>query len=130
MSHTVDMQVAILDLEALKASCEPLGLEFRENQKQFKSYFPEACEHAIRVKGASSQTYEIGVTQNKVGRGWALKADAYGGGYGLMDKIGGIQANKLKQEYALQLSARKLPRGFRLQRTVLPTGYVVLRATR
>jgi hypothetical protein len=129
MSHTVDLQVSILDLEALKASCEPLGLEFRENQRQFKSYFPEACEHAIRVKG-NSQAYEVGVIKANVGRGWTLKADSYGGGKGLMDVIGGIQANKLRQEYSLQVGAKKIPRGYRMQRVVTANGHVQLRASR
>jgi hypothetical protein len=129
MSHTVDMRVSILDLEALKASCEPLGLEFLENKKTHRSYSPEPCDHAIRVKG-NSNAYEIGVQQNKVGRGWTLKADAWQGGHGLMDAIGGISAPKIKQEYALQLSARKIPRGFRTQRVVTANGHVQLRCSR
>lgn len=131
MSHVVDMRVSILDLESLKAACEPLGLEFRENQTTHKSYFAgEKCEHAIRVKNATSKTYEIGVVKNEVGRGWSLRADSYGGGYGLMDAIGGRDANKLRQEYALQVGARKVPRGFRTQRVVGADGHIQIRATR
>lgn len=130
MSHTVDMRVEILDLDALKASCEPLGLEFKENQKTHKSYYRgESCEHAIGVRG-NSEAYEVGVVKNPLGNGWTLRADSYGGGRGLMDKIGGPTANKLRQEYSLQLAARKIPRGYRIQREKQANGYVYLRCSR
>ena len=129
MSHTADLRVEILDLECLKASCEPLGLEFRENQKTHKSYYTEACEHAIAVRG-NSRAYEVGVIKNPLGRGWTLRADAYGGGYGLMDAIGGTTANKLRQEYSLQVAAKKIPRGFRMHRVLEANGHVQLRCSR
>lgn len=129
MSHIVDMEVSIQDLEALKASCPALGLEFLENQRTHKSYFQGQCDHAIRVVG-NERAYEIGVVKNVVGSGYKLVADPYDGGYGLMEKIGGQQAGLLKQEYAAQVSTRALGRGWRTVRTKLDDGRVVLRCKR
>ena len=123
------MDLHILDLDALKASCEPLGLEFHENQKHHKAWSTGECDHAIAVRG-NSNAYEIGVVKNPIGAGWSLRADEYGGGNGLMDKIGGIHAGKLRQEYALQVAQKKVPRGFRTQRVVTTNGHIQLRCTR
>jgi hypothetical protein len=130
MSHTADLRVEILDLEALKAACEPLGLEFRENQKTHKSYYrSEICEHAIAVKN-KPEAFEVGVVKSPIGRGWTLRADPWNGGNGLMDAIGGPAANKIRQEYSLQVAAKKIPRGFRMQRVLQANGHVQLRCTR
>ena len=121
------MKVEILDLAALKASCAPLGLEFHENQKSHKSYYStEPCEHAISVKG-NREAYEVGVVKNPLGRGWTLRADSYAGGKGLMTAIGGPTANKIRLEYSLQVAAKKVPRGYKMQRIPQANGHVLLR---
>jgi hypothetical protein len=122
------MGVKILDLECLKAAAEALGMEFRENQKTHKAYFQGHCDHAIGIPG-SSQAYEVGVKKVKDGEGYSLVADSWGGGNGLIAKVG-ENAGKLHQEYAVQVAQRALPRGFRATRTMSQDGKVVLRCVR
>jgi hypothetical protein len=78
MSHVATVDLEIKDLEALKAACVELGLEFREGQRKYKWYghsvgdyplpagFKEAdlgkCEHAISVAG-NAKAYEIGLAR-------------------------------------------------------------------
>ena len=69
MSHVTVIAVELKDLDALKAVCAALGLEFRENQTTYRWYgrhvgdfpIPEGltkadlgrCDHAIAVKGTA-----------------------------------------------------------------------------
>lgn len=104
MSHVVAIETKILDIEALKAACPDLGLEFKENQKTYKWYGTHVgdyplpagitkndlgkCEHAIGVKDASGSTYEVGVVKAKDGEGYTLLWDFWAGGHGLQEKVG------------------------------------------
>lgn len=129
MSHIVTLGTEIVDLEALKAACGPLGLEFRENQKTHKAYFKGHCEHAIAVRGASDRCYEVGITKSASGKGYSLVADNWENGYGLIDKVG-ANAGLLHQEYALQVASKEIPRGFRMHRVVQENGHIQLRCSR
>jgi hypothetical protein len=78
MSHVSEIELKILSLDALKAACARLGLEFVEGQKTYKWYgtwvgdYPKPewvkledlgkCQHAIKVPGAS---YEIGIVEHQ-----------------------------------------------------------------
>lgn len=83
------------------------------------------CEHVLRVKGNGS-AYEIGITRYKQGTKktvtlangktvekdvsghYALLWDFYAGGYGLVEKVGGQNASKLKQAYQGQIFKKKM----------------------
>ena len=140
MSHVVDCNIVIKDLEAFKAACEELGMEFRLNQKTWKWYGqwvndydaqdaaykagikPEdygKCVHAAAVKGDSS-AYELGLVKNPKGEGFLLVFDFFGTeGRALQEKIG-KNASKLKSEYGLKL----------LEKTAKKRGYKVEGVTR
>ena len=156
MSHITTVQLEIKDLDALQAACEELGLELVRGQTQYKwfgrfvgDYNDPAvkelgvpiseygkCEHAIRVQGAGSQTYEIGVVRNPKGEGYVLLLDFWSGGYGLMEKVSstgkssGKDCDRLKQAYTAHVSMRELTRaGYRVQR-VNEGGSIRIKATR
>jgi len=81
----------------------------------FKASELGSCEHAIRVKGAGAETYEIGVVKRRDGRpGYTLLMDFWDGGYGLEDAIG-KRGSKLKQAYAGRVAVKAAVKaGFRL----------------
>jgi hypothetical protein len=111
MSHVAKIEVEINDLDALKAACHSLGLEFVNDQKTFAWYgrhvgdypVPEGftleemgrCDHAIRVPNAQ---YEIGVVKRR-GK-YTLLWDFYHAGG--LETVLGKGAGKLKQAYALE----------------------------
>jgi hypothetical protein len=144
MSHVATIELEIRDLEALKAACRVLGLEFVAGQRTYRWYgrhvgdypLPQGftpedlgkCEHAIRVPG-NAQAYEIGVVARRDGRpGWTLLWDFWQGGFGLEEKVG-KHADRLKQAYALEAARRAAQRaGHRvLGQITRPDGSVVLR---
>jgi hypothetical protein len=102
MSHVTTIAVEIRDLAAVKEICAELGLEFHQNQKTYRWYgrhvgdyplpagFTKAdlgrCDHAIGVKGGSSQSYEIGLV--KRGDQHVVLWDFWQGGYGLEACVG------------------------------------------
>ena len=102
MSHVTTIAVEIRDLEVVKEICRELGLEFHENQKNYKWYgrhvgdYPlpagvtkaalGRCDHAIAVKGGSAQSYEIGLV--KKGDQFMVLWDFWQGGYGLENCVG------------------------------------------
>src|SRR5688572_5424194 len=123
MSHVTAIKTEIKDLNALATACQELGLELVSNQKTYKWYgryvgdsaLPEGfrkdelgrCEHAIRVKNAKGNTYEVGVVRRRDGReGYTLLYDYWQGGFGLIDKIGN-GAKTLTREYTLQAAMKK-----------------------
>jgi len=131
MSHVATMKLKVLSLDALKAAAKQLGLEFRENQKQYKWFgthvgdyplpagFTKAdlgtCDHAIGVKG-NPNAYEVGVVKNKTSPGYTLLWDFWAGGYGLQAVVG-QDGKKLQQEYAVQVTMRKqLSEGWQVER--------------
>ncbi len=112
MSHVTQIELKVKDLEALKAACKRLGLEFVENQTTYRWYgrfvgdypLPEGlkqedlgkCTHAIKVPGAS---YEIGVVNRHNGSHELLWDFWHQGG---LERVLGKGGGKLKQAYALE----------------------------
>ena len=109
--HISTVKLEVRSLEALKAACQRLGLEFREGQATYAwfGYFvgdapvPEGfiqedlghCVHAISVPGAR---YEIGVVfRDGV---YKLLWDSFGPG-GLEQALG-PDCNKLRQGYGVE----------------------------
>ena len=130
MSNVESVNVQITDLKSLKAACERLGVEFRENQKTY-TFFGRSvgdyplpagftaeelgkCEHAIHVPGVR---YEIGVVPLKTGKGYTLLYDFYGrsghhDGEKLKDKFG-TGLTKLVDAYSLEaLKAKARAKGY------------------
>lgn len=141
MSHIAQVDVQILDLDALSAACQRLGLELVRGQQTYRWYgksvgdFPlptgftaaelGTCEHAIRMTASSVESrhpldtagpaYEIGVCRRRDGKpGHALLWDFFDGGYGL-EKHVGKDCNKLRQMYSLEVARRTaIKNGFRV----------------
>jgi len=126
MSHVVDIDITINDLEAIKAMCKRQGWEFVENATTYKWYghfvgnyaMPEGyteadlgkCIHKIKVPGC---TYEIGIAENKNGPGYRFMFDFWKSG-GLKEVVG-KEGYILKQLYAVEktkIEAQK--RGYRV----------------
>lgn len=145
MSHIAKIELHVTDLEALKAACAQIGLEFVEGQKTYRWYgrsiggqvpqgFTTAdlghCEHAIRVNG-NPRAYEIGVVRRRDGKpGYVLHLDEWANGYGLV-QVAGTGCAKLKQAYAEQVACAQLRKqGFRFTRQVKEDGRVQLIAQR
>lgn len=145
MSHLTTLTLKVLSLQALAEACEVLGLEFVEGVKTFKCFarpvgsghvFAEGFGYAdwgkcdvgvIRVKGAASNTYEIGVSRCRDGSpGYVLLYDYWQNGYGLIPKVGGNDAPKLKQEYGVAVALRQAKKmGLRgVRRVTTATGAV------
>lgn len=106
MSHVEKVKTVLSDIEAVKAACTRLGVEFRENQKTYEYFgrhvgdypLPEGfsandlgkCEHAVHVPGTN---YEIGLAKNPAGKGYTALYDFYGSstrhdGQNLLKKFG------------------------------------------
>lgn len=137
MSHVTTINTEIKDLNALSKACEELGLELVMNQRTYKWFgqfmgdapLPEGftrkelgkCEHAIRVKGAKRDTYEVGLVKRRDGReGFTLLFDYWNDGFGLMPKIG-EGAKTLTREYTLQTAMTKMrQKGFNVVRSLHP----------
>lgn len=138
MSHVTRIDADITDLNALSAACEELGLELvlgKTNYTWWGHYVGDSplpqgfrkdelgkCEHAIRVKG-KPDAYEVGVVRRRDGRpGFTLLYDYYGGGKGLVDKIGD-GAKTLTREYKIQVATKKArQQGYRVVRSVAKNG--------
>jgi hypothetical protein len=145
MSHVVEIEVAILDLDSLKAAAERCGLQFMENQKTYDWYgrlvgdtpLPKGfavsdlghCEHALTLPG-NQRSYEIGIVPARNGQeGYTLIWDTWAGGYGLVDAVGGTGAEKLLQEYELEVSMRELQsQGLHVDVTRHENGEITLEA--
>lgn len=144
MSHVSKFELEVNDLEALKAACEPLGLEFKEGQKNYKWWgrsvgdYPlpagfkasdlGKCDHALSVKGAPN-AYEVGVVKKKDGKGYELLWDFYSGGYGLQAKVG-LDGDKLKQMYNIHHAQRQFKKqGMQTKIVTLPNGHMQVHAT-
>lgn len=145
MSHVAAIDLKISDLDALSGACEALGLEFKPNQKTYKWFgrwvgdyrggnaavdngidpnqFGKS-EHAIEVKG-NPNAYGIGLVPARDGSPtFELVYDNWSGGYGLEEKAG-KDLNRLRQEYAAQVSMRQLARqGYQVSRTQTSAGEV------
>lgn len=150
MSHVCEIDLHIKDLDALKAACRVLGLEFREGQQTYKwfgafvegydprdtSYNYEVdrdtygkCDHAVAVPD-NARAYELGIVRRADGKGYALNYDPFANGYGL-EAIIGKNAAKLRQTYAVEVAKKQARKqGFRVQERVQANGKVRLICTR
>lgn len=146
MSHVVDIDIEIKDLDALESACNELGLELIRDQKTYKWWghhvgdypLPEGfsksdmgkCDHAVRVKG-NSEAYEVGIVKRRDGRpGYTMLFDFFAGGKGLMAKIGD-KAERFTQEYSVQVNMKKArQKGFTVTRKTNAAGEVILNARR
>lgn len=148
MSHVVEISTEIKDLEALSVACEKLDLELVRDQETYKwwghsvgdyplpthedgtPYTEEElgkCSHAIRVKN-NPEAYEVGLVKTKTG--YRLLYDYYGGGKGLMRKIGD-NADTLTQRYAVEVATRQARRqGMTVTETLGTDGKIRLTARR
>ena len=156
MSHVATVDVAITNLDDLKAAAESLGLEFCEGKTTYE-WFGQSigdtplpagytvddlgkCQHAIRIPtdrhGESFAQfgvfpYEIGVDVRRDGKhGWVLIWDYYGGGMGLSQFVG-ERCERLKQAYASAAAKRTMRlQGYRCHEQKLPNGSIQLKFTR
>jgi len=115
MSHVSEIELKILSLDALKAACARLGLQFVEGQKTYKWYgtwvgdYPKPewvkledlgkCQHAIKVPGAS---YEIGIVEHQ-GEIKLLWDFYYTGG---LERKLGRNGGRLIQAYSVEQTKR------------------------
>lgn len=145
MSHVVDMNLEIKDLEALEKAAKSLGLEFLKNKKNYKWFgkhvgdypIPEGftvkdlghCDHTLVIPGAT-KAYEIGVVKRKDGKpGYQLLWDFWQGGFGLREKIG-KDGGRLKQAYSVQVAKKQMLReGYRVTERKDAKGNVLLTFT-
>jgi len=153
MSHVTTIDLKINDLDALAIAADRLGMELVRGVKTYKWFgrfvgdYNDAaikemgidpkdhgkCDHVLRVKGAGSDTYEIGVV--KVGDDYRLLYDFWAGGNGLMEKVSSVgkhgkDCNKLRQEYATEVARKQLRKqGYRV-REVRQDGRVKLVASK
>jgi hypothetical protein len=110
------IELVITDIQALKKTCERLGLEWKAEQKSFQWWGrePAKCVHAIKIPGAR---YELGVLQSATGKGYELQVDYYDSA--VTAKIGHL-GGLLKQGYAIEkakMEAIKKGYSVREQRT-------------
>ena len=132
MSHVAKIELEITDLDALKAACQRLGLEFRCGKRTYTWYgeymgdhpLPEGlsvqdlgkCDHAIHVPGAS---YEVGVVKRN-GRYLLLWDFWHAGG---LEHVLGRNAGRLKQAYAIERTRREaLRKGYRITESKTQNG--------
>lgn len=103
MSHLVQSQIIIADLDILKKSVAGFGgLTWNEGAKTFRWYAGKQgagedmgqCEHSISIAGAK---YEVGVVRRKDGEGYSLVFDPYDG---LAAEIVGYSCEKITALYA------------------------------
>ena len=134
--HVAVISLQIKSLDALKAACQRLGLEFREGQTSYAWFgtsigdapLPEGftkedlgkCSHAIHVPGAN---YEIGVVFRD--GAWRLLWDSWGSG-GLVDALG-KDCNRLRQAYGVEAAKLEAQRqGYSVWETQLDDGGIRL----
>lgn len=148
MSHVATIEVEIKDLQALKAACTDLGVEFVEGQRTYrcwgtgkelasleryqqssgKALMPDGfqlsemgqCEHAIKPMGLMGQ-YEIGLAARRDGRpGYQLLCDLNGSAANWIKEKLGENFEKLRQGYAVEVAVRAAKRaGFRVVKKVV-----------
>lgn len=146
MSHITKVDLVVRDLDALEVAAEKCGCKLVRNATEFKSWYTKygqlqgdyplpagvtvedvkKCKHKITCDKAGA--YEVGVVENKKEGGYSLIWDFWAGGHGLMDYLGGQNAEKLKQEYAVALTEKEMQvAGFsKLKQVVTTDGSVVM----
>jgi hypothetical protein len=157
MSHVVDIDLAITDLDCLKKAVADLGLEWREKNtyRWFGRHVGDyplpagftkedlgKCEFAVGIPG-NDRAYEVGVVQRKDGNGYTLLVDFYAGGRGLCNVVGekvpgetnrelrdGQNCLKLANCYAAHVSAKSMrKKGYATKVTSTPEGQYRVVAT-
>lgn len=135
MSHVASVEVKVTDLDALKAACDRLGLEFKEGKRTHRWYGvwlddwrsaraastkgrdPKTfgtCIHAIGIKGDSTG-YEIGVVDDGDGV-YGLVYDSIGTGQQL-ERLAGVDLELLRDEVAAEVATQHMERrGYRVTR--------------
>jgi hypothetical protein len=154
MSHVETARVTITDLDALKAACARLGVEFVENKKTYNwygrhmgDYPPPAgfnpsdlghCDHVVRVPGVN---YEIGIVKARnpdgtPAKGYTCLFDFWGtGGSSRHDgqkllKQFGQGLVKLVDAYSVEaLKAVPRKKGYTTSESKLPNGKTKLLVT-
>lgn len=143
MSHVTKIKFRVGDdLDLLEAACARRGtIELKRGQKTYRwfgeymgdSKLPAGvdpsmlgrCEHAIVVKGAGRNTYEIGLVRAADGNGYELLWDEWNGGNGLVKAVG-EGASLLMRDYAVTLTLATLPLGTAYTEEVLEDGTVAI----
>lgn len=76
MSHISKVELQITDLDAVRALCKENGWTFKHGQKTCRYWngAEHPCDHAIGVPG-SRDASELGLVQNKDGKGFSLAFD-------------------------------------------------------
>lgn len=113
MSHVVEIQIELRDLNAIRAAVKRLGGIWHENQQAYAWWgrsvgdypLPEGvrkedlgkCDHAFGFPGAD---YEVGVIRKPNGQ-YRLQWDFYDTG-GLMPFMGNEQGHKFAQAYGIE----------------------------
>lgn len=141
MSHVATIDLIIKNMDALKRTCEDLGLTLKENQKTYRwfgkwvqDYHAEdaaykngidpkdygRCEHAVEVPGSN---YDIGIIKNPKGDGYVTVFDFYGSGQAIHQKLGGPGLDKFRQHYAASATELEMANaGYYTEREWLPDG--------
>lgn len=120
MSHVVEIETKITDLDALDKACLELGFNLKKDQHTYKWYgrwvgdspMPQGmtkadlgkCDHAIAIKGCQ---YEVGVRRQGDGS-YTLVYDYWNSGG--LDKHLGQKAGPLVQSYAKHKTLREVSR--------------------
>lgn len=141
MSHIVEVDVHIKDLDALVRATTKLGMEMvkQDTYKWFGRHVGDypmpkgftkkemgRCEYALKIKG-NPKAYEVGVVRRKDGKpGYALLWDFWSGGFGLQAAIGD-GAGKLVQRYAAEVAIKNARRqGFQVKEQIGRDGEIRL----
>ena len=127
MSHVAKIpQVKVTDLDALDRAASDLGLTLMRGQRTYKTYSTQKCDHAITNR-LDKQMYELGVV--KEGDHFNLMQDTFMGGKGMVALMGGHDAPKLQQAYAIQVAAAHYQaEGWNVTETKTEDGWRYIRA--
>jgi hypothetical protein len=109
MSHiTTKNNILISDLDALETACKDLGYELHRNERSFKAYTVQECEHFIRL---DEDHYEVGLQRAKLDDAGRIEVDQHGAHWALcedewerdtMRVVNGIDCGALTQRYVLR----------------------------
>jgi len=129
MSHVAEVKMKVLDLDALSAACDAIGLQFKAGQRTYKwfgrwmndysgnraavtrGHDPKnfgKCDHAIEVRNNPS-AYGIGLVPALDGIGYDMLYDNWQQGHGL-EEVAGSNLDRLNNEYQAQVGTRALAR--------------------
>jgi hypothetical protein len=120
MSHFVNIQTQIKDIDALKSACAELSLTVEQNaQARGFGTQTQAGEYVIRLQGP----YDIALNRQANGS-YSLSTDWW---EGHVEKEVGKNYGRLLQLYAVHKATREAQkRGVRVHRTALPNGAIKL----